>query len=36
MLTKGNDMNIIENIYTNESYYYEYECSLVSEGIGGA
>lgn len=29
-------MNIIENIYTNESYYYEYECSLVSEGIGGA
>ena len=34
--TKGNDMNIIENIYTNIYSYEYYECSLVSEGIGGA
>lgn len=36
LLTKGNDMNIIENIYTTVYSYEYYECSLVSEGIGGA
>lgn len=36
LLTKGNDMNIIENIYTTVYSYEYYECSLVSEGIGSA